>query len=321
MVRWHFCTRRYVPRALLARMRADCSALVLSNVQTHAVVPVPPRGAAAGASDRRPRRELGPHGRKGGDRAVLRRLRRPERGHAGRPRPLPRHRPRARRRHRLAADGRLPRDGASRDDYEALLRGLRPRSGAAARARHGQHADERAVRGAIRRADRRVVGGRGARPLLAPLPPASARPRVARALRVARCSADGVARPGRRASPTSTSLATLLQHADCVVPNAGTILLDALVNDRPAGLRALRRGRAAGGELGGQERDRRALPRADGVERLLPRRRASRRSSTGSSGRSPTRRSCATSDSGSRTTSSARSTVVRPSGSSTRSSR
>jgi len=29
-------------------------------------------------------------------------------------------------------------------------------------------------------------------------------------------------------------LATLLQHVDCVVSNAGTILLDALVNDRPA---------------------------------------------------------------------------------------
>jgi CDP-glycerol glycerophosphotransferase (TagB/SpsB family) len=30
------------------------------------------------------------------------------------------------------------------------------------------------------------------------------------------------------------ALATLLQHCDCVVANAGTILLDALVNDRPA---------------------------------------------------------------------------------------
>jgi hypothetical protein len=28
-------------------------------------------------------------------------------------------------------------------------------------------------------------------------------------------------------------LATLLQHVDCVVANAGTILLDGLVNDRP----------------------------------------------------------------------------------------
>jgi CDP-glycerol glycerophosphotransferase (TagB/SpsB family) len=30
------------------------------------------------------------------------------------------------------------------------------------------------------------------------------------------------------------ALATLLQHGACVVSNAGTILLDALVNDRPA---------------------------------------------------------------------------------------
>ena len=37
-----------------------------------------------------------------------------------------------------------------------------------------------------------------------------------------------------RATRTSTTLATLLQHADAVVSNAGTILLDALVNDRPA---------------------------------------------------------------------------------------
>src|SRR5207249_4079699 len=30
------------------------------------------------------------------------------------------------------------------------------------------------------------------------------------------------------------TLSTLLQHGDCVVANAGTILLDSLVNDRPA---------------------------------------------------------------------------------------
>ena len=29
-------------------------------------------------------------------------------------------------------------------------------------------------------------------------------------------------------------LATILQHTDAVVVNAGTVLLDALVNDRPA---------------------------------------------------------------------------------------
>ena len=49
-------------------------------------------------------------------------------------------------------------------------------------------------------------------------------------------AADGV--PGAAVqAPSYTDLedlATLLQHADVVVANAGTILLDALVNDRPA---------------------------------------------------------------------------------------
>jgi hypothetical protein len=44
--------------------------------------------------------------------------------------------------------------------------------------------------------------------------------------------------PGAHMQPASYTdleeLATLLQHAACVVANAGTILLDALVNDRPA---------------------------------------------------------------------------------------
>jgi CDP-Glycerol:Poly(glycerophosphate) glycerophosphotransferase len=39
MERWHFSPRRYVPHELLRRMRAECDALVLSNVQPHAVVP------------------------------------------------------------------------------------------------------------------------------------------------------------------------------------------------------------------------------------------------------------------------------------------
>jgi CDP-glycerol glycerophosphotransferase (TagB/SpsB family) len=44
--------------------------------------------------------------------------------------------------------------------------------------------------------------------------------------------------PGAHVQPASYTdleeLATLLQHAGCVVANAGTILLDALVGDRPA---------------------------------------------------------------------------------------
>ena len=39
MERWHYGRWRYVPRALRKRMERDCAALVLSNVQPHAVVP------------------------------------------------------------------------------------------------------------------------------------------------------------------------------------------------------------------------------------------------------------------------------------------
>ena len=73
-------------------------------------------------------------------------------------------------------------------------------------------------------------------------------------------------------------LATLLQHADCVVTNAGTVLLDALVNDRPVRLRRLRRRCAAWRELGREERARPALPRAAVVGRVPTRPRPSTRS-------------------------------------------
>ena len=50
--------------------------------------------------------------------------------------------------------------------------------------------------------------------------------------------AGALDRPGAAVQePSHTDidvLATLLQHADAVVSNAGTVLLDALVNDRPA---------------------------------------------------------------------------------------
>jgi UDP-N-acetylglucosamine:LPS N-acetylglucosamine transferase len=39
MQRWHFSARRHVPRRLLEAMRGDCSALVLSNVQPRNAVP------------------------------------------------------------------------------------------------------------------------------------------------------------------------------------------------------------------------------------------------------------------------------------------
>ena len=39
MQRWHFSAHRHVPRRLLETMERECSALVLSNVQPHAAVP------------------------------------------------------------------------------------------------------------------------------------------------------------------------------------------------------------------------------------------------------------------------------------------
>ncbi|MBM2821989.1 MAG: UDP-N-acetyl glucosamine 2-epimerase [Thermoleophilia bacterium] len=39
MKHWHFSPRRYVPHELYQRMRQECDALVLSNVQPHAAVP------------------------------------------------------------------------------------------------------------------------------------------------------------------------------------------------------------------------------------------------------------------------------------------
>ena len=79
MASWHFGRTRYVPDVLRERMRAECGALALSNVQPRAVVPFLVAGAPPAPSDRRARRELGPHGRQGRHRAFLRRLRRPER--------------------------------------------------------------------------------------------------------------------------------------------------------------------------------------------------------------------------------------------------
>ena len=120
-----------------------------------------------------------------------------------------------------------------RAEYDALLRryGLDP--GRPLVARRRQHAEQRALRGAVRRASRRVVGS---------APRASACSFSSGPTR-ATPAGRSASRPqsGTRASCVQEAsysdieeLATLLQHADVVVCNAGTILLDALVGDRPA---------------------------------------------------------------------------------------
>ena len=81
-------------------------------------------------------------------------------------------------------------------------------------------------------------------------------------------------------------LATLLQHGDCVVTNAGTILLDALVNDRPSVCVLYDEGAPPGETLGEKNVARRALPRADGVGGVFCSRVRSTRWPPGSSARS-----------------------------------
>ena len=177
MRRWHFSPRRHVPHALLERLRARPAGGRLQQRADAGGRSVHRRGAAARPPARRLRRELGPHGGQGRDLAAPRPLRRAERRHARRSRPLPRHRSRTRDRDGLAADGRLPR-GPSAQRVRVGGAPVRAGSRAAGGPRDGKHADERAVRGTFRRAPRRLARP-DARRATAALPSPSARPRMA----------------------------------------------------------------------------------------------------------------------------------------------
>ena len=69
------CSRRCAPTA---------AALVVANVQPQSVLPYLAAARRLGPARRRVRRELGPHGRQGSHLALLRPVRRPERGHGER---------------------------------------------------------------------------------------------------------------------------------------------------------------------------------------------------------------------------------------------
>ena len=224
---WFFSTRRHVPtRAPRADARRLLARSSLANVQSASGGALPRRRSAARPPDGRLRRELGPHGRQGRPLAAPRALRRAERRDARRPRPLPRHRPGARRRHRLAADRRLPPAALARRRTRRSLRGYdldpaRPLVLVAGNTPTNAPYEGRFVE--------RLVGwwqttapAAGCQLLFRPHPrDARWQERFAAALDL----------PGRRSPGAELhghgALATLLQHADCVVANAGTILLDA----------------------------------------------------------------------------------------------
>ena len=265
MVRWHFGPARYVPTRALEPDAAP-SAPRLVAVERPAAVrgAVSRRGAAAAHSDRRPRRELGPHGRQGRHRAVLRRLHRPE--------------PRrcsttscattTSRRSEIVVTGWPQTDVLRATTARTSTRRSCGRTASILRGRScsswGTRRRTRRTRTASSSGS--SSGGRSRRRgrfslLFRPHPrdrawnerfaAAIARPRACtsrrRATRTSRCS--------RRSSSTAT----------CVVANAGTILLDGDRQRPPGRLRALRRGRTARRELGAEERRRRALPGARGL--------------------------------------------------------
>ena len=193
---------------------------------------VPHGCAAAAAAGRGARRELGPHRRQGRHLAALRPLRRPEPRDGGRPAPLPRHRAGAGSRHRLAADRPVP-------PHQAARRVRRAAAPLRARSRRAPSSSSAATR----RATRPTRGGSSSVSSSGGTAPRASACSFSSGPTRATPAGRSASRPqlGTRASCVQEAsysdieeLATLLQHADVVVCNAGTILLDALVGDRPA---------------------------------------------------------------------------------------
>ena len=231
MTKWFFSPRRHVPSALERRLRQDCSLLVLANLQVRACVPfltaarrlhLPCVGYVASWDHTVGKGVLSPYL----DRYVVQ--------NAAMRDDLERY-------HRIGA-ARVVVTGwpqtdvfqhrRSRDEFDALLRGYgldpaRPlvlvTGNTPTNAPYEGRFVERVVAWWAESARDRVS-------LLFRPHPRDGRWEERFA------AARGLA--GAHVQPASFTdmelLATLLQHADCVVTNAGTILLDALVNDRPS---------------------------------------------------------------------------------------
>ncbi|MGH3136164.1 MAG: hypothetical protein ACRDPV_06700 [Gaiellaceae bacterium] len=231
MEAWHFGSLRYVPRPLRDRMERECAALVLSNVQPHAVVPflvvarrlrIPIVAHVASWDHTVGKGVIAPFC----DRYIVQNgimqddL---ERYHGIAP-------------ERVVITGWPQTDiyhrHRPRDDFDALVRSYEldpevPLVVVMGNTPTNAPYEDRFVE--------RLVGwwemeGRGRVSLLFRPHP---RDRAWRERFAAALATDGV--HVQEASFTDFEvLATVLQHAACVVANAGTILLEAIVNDRPA---------------------------------------------------------------------------------------
>lgn len=232
LVRWYFCPRRYVPSVLRRRMRDECGLVIVANMQTPSVAPVL---------------------------SAARRLGTPSVGyvaswdHAVGKGVISRH-----------LGTYVVQNDVMREDL-ATLHGVdparvvvtgwpqsdffhaqRPAEDFAALARHHSLDPSRPVM--------LVMGNTPTNTPYEPLffqrliewwEESAARERFSllfrphpRDNRWQERFAPAMGRPGAAVQPADEvdlpSLATMLQHGACVVSNAGTILLDAVVNDRPA---------------------------------------------------------------------------------------
>lgn len=231
MLRWHYGPTRYVPSALYERMRADCAGLVVANLQTHSAVPflnaarrlsLPVVGYISSWDHTVGKGVVTPHvGRYVVQNGVMRD-------------DIVRY-------HGIEAE-RVVVTGWPQTD---LFHRRRPRSGYVALLRaHGLDPA------------RPLVLVMGNTPTNAPYEAAFVerlvawwrggpqerfsllfRPHPRDTLWRERFAAARGVEGAHVQEPSYTDieeLGTLLQHSDCVVANAGTILLDGLVNDRPA---------------------------------------------------------------------------------------
>ena len=231
MARWYFSPRRYVPSALAARMRAECRSLIVSNIQISGAgryltaarrVRLPVVGYVASWDHAVGKGVMSPHL----DRYIVQNeiMRGDlERYHGitgervvttGWPQSDVFHR----RRDRAELDAVLERYGLDATRPVVLVTGNSPTN-----APYEGRFVERLVRWWRDEAAERMTL------LFRPHP---------RDSEWTERYAAAIAAPGVGVQPASYTdmddLATLLQHAAVVVTNAGTILLDALVNDRPA---------------------------------------------------------------------------------------
>ena len=232
MTRWHLSSRRHVPAALLRRMRAECDAIVFTNPQTHAATPflaaarrlgLPAIGYIASWDHPVGKGVVSPHldlyvVQNETMREDLRRFHgiAPARvAVTGWPQTDVYHR----RRPRSQYDELLGRLGLPTDKPVVLYAGNSP---------HNMPYEPNLVA--------RLVGwwrDSGAHERVSLLVRTHPYDEEAR-LRFRAAHEDPDSAVQQRSWTDLEDLATLLQHVDCVVANAGTIMLEALVNDRPA---------------------------------------------------------------------------------------